>query len=196
VLVVDAEDTFTAMLAHQLRSLGLAVTVRRFDEQYTVDEYDLVVMGPGPGDPRDLADPKIAHLREVLRDLLTSGQPFLAVCLSHQVLSALLGLELIRRREPNQGVQKEINLFGRTARVGFYNTFASRSDTAVTQCVGLPAIDVSRDEETGQVHALRSSGFRSIQFHPESVLSPDGLRILREMVKELLVADPVAASAS
>jgi phenazine biosynthesis protein phzE len=196
VLVVDAEDTFTAMLAHQLRSLGLTVTVRRFDDQYIVDGYDLVVMGPGPGDPRDLTDTKIAHLRLALRELLTSGQPFLAVCLSHQVLSALLGLELIRRAEPNQGVQEEINLFGRKARVGLYNTFASRSDTAVIQCVGLPEIEVSRDEGTGQVHALRSSGFRSIQFHPESVLSPDGLPILREMVKELLVADPVVASAS
>jgi phenazine biosynthesis protein phzE len=80
--------------------------------------------------------------------------------------------------------------------VGFYNTFASRSDTAVTQCVGLPEIEVSRDEGTGQVHALRSSSFRSIQFHPESVLSPDGLPILREMIEELLVADPVVASAS
>jgi phenazine biosynthesis protein phzE len=196
VLVIDAEDTFTAMLAHQLRTLGLTVTIHRWNEHYTADEHDLVVVGPGPGDPRDQTDPKIAHLRRVLRDLLTSGQPFLAVCLSHQVLSALLGLELIRRTEPNQGVQKEITLFGRKVRVGFYNTFASRSDTAVTQCVGLPEIETSRDEETGQVHALRSKGFRSLQFHPESVLSPDGLAILREMVKELLVADPVAASAS
>jgi 2-amino-4-deoxychorismate synthase len=195
-LVIDAEDTFTAMLAHQLRALGLTVTIRRFDDQYTVDGHDLVVMGPGPGDPRDLTEPKITHLRSTLRDLLTSGKPFLAVCLSHQVLSALLGLELIRRPEPNQGVQKEINLFGRRVRVGFYNTFASRSDTAVIQCVGLPEIEVSRDEETGQIHALRSNGFRSLQFHPESVLSPDGLPILREMVKELLVDDSIAASAS
>lgn len=185
-LVVDAEDTFTAMLAQQLRSLGLAVTIRRFDEQYTVDSYDLVVMGPGPGDPRELADPKIAHLRETIRGLLTGGRPFLAVCLSHQVLSSLLGLELVRRDEPNQGVQREIPLFGRDVRVGFYNTFASRADSPAVQCVGLPEIEASRDEDTGQVHALRSRGFRSIQFHPESVLSPDGLGILRDMVTELL----------
>jgi phenazine biosynthesis protein phzE len=196
VLVVDAEDTFTAMLAHQLRALGLAVTIHRFDEEYTVDGSDLVVMGPGPGDPRDLTDPKIAHLRTALRGLLASGQPFLAVCLSHQVLSGLLGLELFRRPEPNQGVQKEINLFGRRVRVGFYNTFASHCDTPTIQCVGLPAIETSRDEKTGQVHALRSSGFRSIQFHPESVLSPDGLSILRDMVKELLVTAPISATAS
>jgi 2-amino-4-deoxychorismate synthase len=195
-LVVDAEDTFTAMLAHQLRSLGLTVTVRRFDEEYTVDEHDLIVMGPGPGDPRDLTDPKIAHLREAIRDLLTSGRPFLAVCLSHQVLSGLLGLELVRRAEPNQGVQREIELFGDDVRVGFYNTFASRADGPTVQCVGLPEIEASRDPATGQVHALRSQGFRSIQFHPESVLSPDGLSIIRDMVTELLVGAGARVAAS
>jgi phenazine biosynthesis protein phzE len=195
VLVVDAEDTFTSMIAHQLRSLGLTVTVSRYDEPYTVDGYDLVVMGPGPGDPRDLTDPKIAHLRGTLRRLLTERRPFLAVCLSHQVLSTLLGLDLVRRTEPNQGVQKEIDLFGRRVRVGFYNTFASHCDTRTTQCVGLPdPIETSRDEETGQVHALRSTGFRSMQFHAESVLSPDGVAIVRDMVTELLVPEAIASA--
>jgi phenazine biosynthesis protein phzE len=195
VLVVDAEDTFTAMIAHQLRSLGLTVTVRRFDEPYTVDGYDLVVMGPGPGDPRDLTDPKITHLRTTLHRLLTERRPFLAVCLSHQVLSTLLGLELVRRPEPNQGVQKQIDLFGHHVRVGFYNTFASRCATNTTRCVGLPdPVEASRDEETGQVHALRGPGFRSVQFHPESVLSPDGLHIVREMVTELLVRTAIASA--
>ncbi len=195
VLVVDAEDTFTAMLAHQLRALGLVVTVRRFDQPYTPSDHDLVVMGPGPGDPRDLADPKIAHLRTTVRALLRSGQPFLAVCLSHQVLSTLLGLDVVRRDQPNQGVQKEIDLFGTRVRVGFYNTFASRCDTAWTRCVGLAdPVEVSRDEETGQVHALRGGGFRSVQFHPESVLSPDGLAIVHGMVTDLLVPRPVASA--
>jgi phenazine biosynthesis protein phzE len=195
VLVVDAEDTFTAMLAHQLRALGLVVNVRRFDQPYTASDHDLVVMGPGPGDPREVADPKIAHLRTTVRALLRSGQPFLAVCLSHQVLSTLLGLDLVRRAEPNQGVQKEIDLFGRRVRVGFYNTFASRCAADVTRCVGLPdPVEVSRDEETGQVHALRGGNFRSVQFHPESVLSPDGLAIIREMVTDLLVRQPLAST--
>jgi 2-amino-4-deoxychorismate synthase len=194
VLVVDAEDTFTAMLAQQLRSLGLVVTVVRHDDQYTVDGHDLVVMGPGPGDPRDTTSPKITHLRTTIRALLASRRPFLAVCLSHQVLSSLLGLPLIRRDEPNQGVQREITLYDRKARVGFYNTFASHSRKPTVRCVGLPDIEVSRDEETGQVHALRGTGFHSIQFHPESILSPDGLSILHTMVRDLLVAD-VAASA-
>ncbi len=110
------------------------------------------------------------------------------MCLSHQVLSTLLGLELVCREEPNQGVQCEIDLFGRRVRVGFYNTFASRSAADAVQCVGLPdLVEVSRDEDTGQVHALRSTAFRSMQFHAESVLSPDGLAIVTEMLQELLV---------
>ncbi|MFF2580337.1 anthranilate synthase family protein [Streptomyces goshikiensis] len=185
VLIVDAEDTFTAMIEHLLRSFGAEVTVRRFDEPYAFEPYDLVVMGPGPGDPRDCDHPKIAHLREAVDTLLRQERPFLAVCLSHQVLSARLGLELVRREQPNQGVQREIDLFGRRERVGFYNTFASRSDSEKADSdVGV--IEISRDPETGEVHALRGWGFRSMQFHPEAVLTEDGPRIVGEALTGLL----------
>jgi len=187
VLVVDAEDTFTAMWDHQLRALGLEVTVRRFDEEYGFDGYDLVVLGPGPGDPQEVDHPKIAHLHGATRALLGSGTPFLSVCLSHQVLSTVLGFDLVRRELPNQGVQKKIDLFGRTELVGFYNTFAGRSDADRVDVPGLAgAVEVSRDEETGQIHALRGPGFRSVQFHPESVLSQDGLTIIGELLTSLL----------
>ncbi|MCX4526976.1 MULTISPECIES: anthranilate synthase family protein [unclassified Streptomyces] len=185
VLVVDAEDTFTAMIEHLLRSFGAEVTVRRFDEPYAFEPYDLVVMGPGPGDPRDAGHPKIAHLRGAVDTLLAQERPFLAVCLSHQVLSARLGLDLVRREHPNQGVQREIDLFGRRERVGFYNTFASRSDSEKADSdVGV--IEVSRDPETGEVHALRGWGFRSMQFHPEAVLTEDGPRIVGDALTGLL----------
>ncbi len=180
VLVIDAEDTFTAMLGSQLRSLGLAVTVRRFDEPYALDGHDLIVMGPGPGDPRALADPKIAHLRAAIDGLLTARRPFLAVCLSHQVLSLRLGLELARREIPNQGVQREICLFGARARVGFYNTFAARSEEDKREVNGVGLVEVCRDPQTGEVHALRGPCFASMQFHAESVLTVDGPRILAE----------------
>src|SRR5207249_7012289 len=78
-LVVDAEDTFTAMIGHQLRSLGLEVTVRRFDEPYAFEGHDLVVMGPGPGDPRAVDDPKIRHLRAAIVQLIDEQRPFVAV---------------------------------------------------------------------------------------------------------------------
>ncbi|MGV9499969.1 anthranilate synthase family protein [Streptomyces sp. NPDC003642] len=186
VLVVDAEDTFTSMLDHQLRSLGLRVTVRRFDEEYSPDGYDLVVMGPGPGDPRDVEHPKIAHLRATVRTLLDERRPFLAVCLSHQTLSTLLGFPLVRRAVPNQGVQREIDLFGARERVGFYNTFAARAEEDKAECEGVGVVEISRDPDTGEVHALRGPHFASMQFHPESVLTQDGVRIVGGLIKEVL----------
>ncbi len=186
VLVVDAEDTFTSMIDHQLRSLGLEVTVRRFDEPYSFDGYDLVVMGPGPGDPREATHPKIAHLRGAVRQLLDERRPFLAVCLSHQVLSTTLGLHLRRREVPNQGVQREIELFGAGERVGFYNTFAAASPVDRMHCPGIGLVEISRDPQTEEVHALRGPHFASMQFHAESVLTQDGVRIVGDRLAELL----------
>ncbi|MET9481542.1 anthranilate synthase family protein [Streptomyces sp. NPDC006638] len=188
VLVIDAEDTFTSMIDHQLRSMGLAVTVRRFDEPYRFDAYDLVVLGPGPGDPRDGGHPKIARLRSAVDTLLRERRPFLAVCLSHQVLSNRLGLEPARRTVPNQGVQREIDLFGRRERVGFYNTFAARADDDTLDHPGLGGVRFSRDKETGEIHAMLGEGFASLQFHPESVLTEDGLRIFGGFLTEVLRA--------
>jgi len=190
VLVLDAEDTFTAMIAHQLRSLGLVVDVARFDAPHCTDAYDLVVMGPGPGDPRALDDPRIAFLRGTLRRLLESSTPFMAVCLSHQVLGLLLGFDLVRRVHPNQGVQKEIDLFGRRRVVGFYNTFALHSPVDERLCPPLAGkVAVCRDARSGQVHSLRGPGFCSLQFHAESILSRDGLAILAETMDALLAPD-------
>ncbi|MFD7656141.1 anthranilate synthase family protein [Actinosynnema sp. NPDC059797] len=186
VLVVDAEDTFTSMLGHQLRAMGLAVTTRRFDEPYGFDGHDLVVMGPGPGDPRDVEHPKILRLRKDIGTLLARRQPFLAVCLSHQVLCLRLGFPVVRRDVPNQGLQREVELFGRHELVGFYNTFAARSTEDKVECAGLGVVEVSRDVESGEVHALRGPFFTSLQFHPESVLTQDGVRILGERLAEVL----------
>ncbi|MGY1456492.1 anthranilate synthase family protein [Streptomyces sp. SS8] len=183
VLVIDAEDTFTEMIAHQIRSLGCEVEVRRFDQPYDFDAHDLVVMGPGPGDPRETAHPKIAHLRSAVARLLDERRPFLAVCLSHQVLSTLLGLDLVRRPVPNQGAQHEIDLFGRAARVGFYNTFAAQ---CAADCFDHPVhgrVEVSRNTATGEVHALRAAGFASMQFHAESVLTVDGPDVIGSLLQ-------------
>ncbi|WP_370947254.1 anthranilate synthase family protein [Amycolatopsis sp. cg5] len=186
VLIVDAEDTFTSMIERQLRSLGLDVDVRPFDADHDFDAYDLVVMGPGPGDPRHADHPKIARLHDTVRTLLQDRKPFLAVCLSHQVLSLQLGLSIARRTEPNQGVQKEIDLFGRREKVGFYNTFAAESHAGAFALPGFGWVEVSRDAATGEVHALRGRDFASLQFHPESLLTADGVRILRDRVSALL----------
>jgi phenazine biosynthesis protein phzE len=186
ILVVDAEDAFTAMIAAQLRSLGLAVTVRSYDDSYSWDAEDLVVMGPGPGDPTDASDPRVAHVREALETLLSQGKPFLAVCLSHQVLSLVLGLEVRRGAAPDQGRQREIELFGENETVGFYNTFAAHSDADKLDVPGVGLVEISRDASTGEVHALRGPSFASLQFHAESVLTRNGPAILAARIDETL----------
>ena len=191
VLVIDAEDTFTLMLAHQLRSTGLLVQVTRFDQPYHLNGHDLVVLGPGPGDPRDTDHPKMAHLAAAIDTLLARRTPFLAVCLSHQLLSLRLGFDLVRRDVPNQGVQREVDLFGSRERVGFYNSFAARSVADQVGCPGVGVVQVSRDADSGEVHALRGPHFSSVQFHLESVLTQDGVRILAALLAPLVVTKEV-----
>jgi phenazine biosynthesis protein phzE len=186
VLVVDGEDTFTGMFAHQLRALGLHVAVRRWDDAGP-DEAgaDLVVAGPGPGDPGDPADPKMAVLRRLVIGRLSAGRPLLAVCLGHQILAAHLGLTLHRRDAPYQGLQREIELFGRVRRVGFYSTFTAESgvDELAT---AYGRVELARDPADGAVHALRGGTFAGLQFHPESVLSEHGLEILADLLPAIM----------
>ncbi|SCL21982.1 phenazine biosynthesis protein phzE [Micromonospora inyonensis] len=186
VLVVDNEDTFMGMLGHQLRALGLRTTITRFDSPLHPRDYDLAVVGPGPGDPGDATDPRMNTLRALTRDLLAGTVPFLSICLGHQILAAELGFEIIRRPVPNQGVQKRVDLFGRSELVGFYNTYTARSDHDFISCGRHRPLEISRNPQTGEVHALRGAGFRSVQFHLESVLTQHGPQILTDLLVSLL----------
>ncbi|ALG08568.1 anthranilate synthase family protein [Kibdelosporangium phytohabitans] len=185
VVIVDGEDMFTGMLGHQLRSAGLDFTIRSWDSVRPADieAYDQVVLGPGPGDPRAAGDPKVARLRELVAHLLDRDIPFVAECLSHQVLCDLLGLGLFRRQRPNQGVQRDIDLFGRVEPVGFYNSYAARHDADLLESpLARGVVEVCRDEHTGEVHALRAARFASTQFHLESVLTQRGADLLAELM--------------
>ncbi|WCM56473.1 chorismate-binding protein [Microbacterium sp. EF45047] len=184
-LVVDAEDRFTTMLAHQLRHLGLDVTIAPWDEvaDAAVDAAELVVAGPGPGDPRDGSSPRIARMREVVARRMDAGRPLLAVCLSHQILADRLGIPLVPLDAPHQGVQKTVPVFEEEASVGFYNTFTARVAPG-TGAVG-PA-EVSADAGSGDVYALRGERFASVQGHLESILSRDGIRTLHRLVAHAL----------
>ncbi|GAA4867653.1 chorismate-binding protein [Serinicoccus chungangensis] len=189
VLLVDAEDTWTQMLAHMVRHLGMVPEVRRW-EGVGVDEvagegsgYDLVLLGPGPGDPTDLTDPRIARLHGLLEARLEAGLPVLAVCLSHQVLATTAGLRVSKLPAPNQGVQLPVDLWGEVHRLGFYNTFVARPGPATLR--GRP-LEVAVHEPDDAVVALRGDGVASIQGHAESVLSRDGLRALHGLVRHAL----------
>ncbi|WP_030742598.1 anthranilate synthase family protein [Streptomyces sp. NRRL S-31] len=188
-LVVDGEDTFTAMLAHVLTSTGLDVTVRRYDEPglraAVLAHEGPVVLGPGPGDPGDTADPKMRFLRELAATVVREHRHgLLGVCLGHELIAAELGLELVRKEVPYQGAQTVIDLFGWPETVGFYNSFVAACDEEAARELAAHGVAVSR-AASGEVHALRGPGFAGVQFHPESVLTLNGAAIVRELVGQL-----------
>ncbi|WP_333770881.1 anthranilate synthase family protein [Streptomyces sp. IBSBF 2435] len=190
-LVVDGEDTFTAMLAHLLRSSGHAVTVRRYDDPElraaALRHEGPVVLGPGPGDPADTADPKMRFLRKLAADLVRDHpHGLLGVCLGHELLAAELGLDLVRKAEPFQGAQRTIDLFGHKETVGFYNSFTARCDETAAEELAMHRVELSRDPGTGDIHAMRGPGFAGVQFHPESVLTLNGAEIAAGLLAEVL----------
>lgn len=187
VLVVDGEDTFTSMLAHLLRSTGARVEVARYDvpglRERALAHPGPVVIGPGPGDPGDAADPKMRLLRALTADLLAGhAHPVVGVCLGHELIAAELGLPVVRKARPYQGAQERIDFLGRPETVGFYNSYAARCDPATAAALSGRDIAVSRDPATDEVHALRGPAFTSVQFHPESVLTLNGPRIVKDLL--------------
>ncbi|MFJ5223926.1 anthranilate synthase family protein [Streptomyces sp. NPDC088400] len=202
-LVIDGEDTFTSMLAHLLRSSGLDVTVRRYDEPglrtAALAHEGPVVLGPGPGDPADATDPRMRLLRALTAELLRDRRHgLLGVCLGHELIAAELGLETVRKRVPHQGAQTRIGLFGQEETVGFYNSFTARCDDATEEELAAHGVEVSRDRgsgegESGEVHGLRGEGFASVQFHPESVLTLNGPGIVAGLIAGAVRAVDVGA---
>src|SRR3954468_8993258 len=183
-VILDGEDDFVNMLRHVLEVLGMTSSVVRHEDftKDALDGYDLVIVGPGPGDPRAGDHPKIASFRTAVDGLLQRGQPFLSVCLGHQVLCDRLGLDLAYKDIVFQGTQSRVDLEGREESVGFYNTFVGRvGDRA------LPAgVSVSADPESGDVHLLRGPHYSGIQFHAESILTEHGYDLIHDLVLDLL----------
>src|SRR3954463_482887 len=186
VVVLDGEDDFVNMLRHVLGVLGLTSSVVRYDDyaEGCLDGFDLVIVGPGPGDPRDDADPKMVTLRAATARLLAERRPFLAVCLGQQALCHELGIPLAYKDIVFQGTQSPVEIEGRTERVGFYNTFVGRMapDTVLPD-----GVRVEADPETGDIHAVYGPHYRGVQFHAESILTEHGYDLLHRLVSELLL---------
>jgi len=175
ITVINAEDDFTGMLAHLLDTLGFEVDVQPWQalHQGGPDLADLVVLGPGPGDPTDLSDPRMLALHGLAKARLAAASPTLGICLGHQILSVALGLRVDRLPTPDQGRQTGIDLFGSPYRVGFYNSYVALAPEHAT-----PGLTFSVDERGERVLAVRGERVTGLQFHPESVLTTAGLEIL------------------
>src|SRR3954447_4730480 len=183
-VILDGEDDFVNMLRHVLAVMGMSSSVVRHEDYApgVLDGHDLVIVGPGPGDPRDGDQPKIAAFRDAIDGLLATEQPFLAVCLGHQVLCDRIGLPLGYKNIVFQGTQSRVDLGDRQEIVGFYNTFVGR-----TGGVTLPdRVSAATDPATGDIHMLVGPHFRGVQFHAESILTERGYDLIHDLVRDLL----------
>ncbi len=188
VAILDGEDAFVNMLRHLLGVMGMTSRVVRHEdyEAGSLDGDDLVIVGPGPGDPRDDADPKMLRMRAAVAELLTAQRPFLAVCLGHQTLCHALGIPLVYKDIVFQGTQSPVPVGGRTERVGFYNTFVGRvgPDSVLPE-----GVSVETDGPTGDVHGVVGPHYRGLQFHAESILTEHGFDLVHDIVCGLLFPD-------
>jgi phenazine biosynthesis protein phzE len=188
-VILEGGDDFAKMIRHVLLSLGVETDIVRHTEYAPgcLDGYDLVILGPGPGDPRSSTDPKITQLRAVAQELIAAERSFLAVCLGHQVLADVLGFELVYKDIVFQGTQAPVTLTidqaPVTERVGFYNTFVGRRFGAAAQD---DSVRVDASPETGDINAIWGPRFAGIQFHAESILTEHGFAILHDIVAALL----------
>jgi anthranilate synthase component II len=186
VLVLDNYDSFTYNLVQYLGELGAAVTVVRNDAgtvQSIVDaRADHIVISPGPGRPEDAG-----ITMDVIRQL-GKTTPILGVCLGHQAMGAVFGGSVVRASVPMHGKTSTIEHNGRGVFSGLTAPFlASRYHSLVVSEEGFPAeLEVTaRTREDGTIMGLRHRQFpvHGVQFHPESILTSEGKRILRNFLE-------------
>ena len=184
ITIIDNYDSFTYNLAHLVKSLGVDVTVVRND-QFELGQLalaDKLILSPGPGIPEEAG-----LLLDVIRTYAGS-KPMLGVCLGHQAIGEVFGAKLVNLSEVFHGVQTPVSIetndylfagLPDEIEVGRYHSW-------VVDAEGLPAeLEVIASSREGQIMALRHKEYdiRGIQFHPESVLTPEGRTIMANWLK-------------
>ena len=185
ILLVDNYDSFTYNLVHLIRSLGYGVDVRRNDT-ISIDEaraYDKILLSPGPGIPSEAG-----LLIEIVKQLAPT-KSILGVCLGHQAIGEVFGATLINLKEVHHGVASQINIACEDLLFkGLGNSFeAGRYHSWAVSPVDYPAdLEVTALDGSGEIMALRHKRYhvRGVQFHPESVLTPMGSRIMQNWIEE------------
>ena len=182
-LLFDNYDSFTYNLRHMLLELGLEVDVRRND-RITLDEvdaYDRIVLSPGPGIPSE------AGLLLPLIRRYAAAKPILGICLGEQAIGEAFGARLENLAEVHHGVCSDIRVVaGDPLFDGLGTGFrAGRYHSWVVSAEGLPdCLEVTATDRSGLIMGLRHKTYnlRGIQFHPESVLTPQGKTILENWI--------------
>ena len=179
VVIIDNYDSFTYNLSHLIKELGAEVTVLRND-QFKLEElepFNKIVLSPGPGIPSEAG-----LLLDVIRTY-AGKKPILGVCLGHQAIGEVFGGKLVNLSEVFHGVATPCHIvvddpifsgLDRSITIGRYHSWVV-SKVAFPDCLEITA------EIDGQVMALRHKtlNVRGIQFHPESVLTPDGKKMIQ-----------------
>lgn len=180
LVVIDNYDSFTYNLVHLVKELGADVDVKRND-QFQLSElepYDKIILSPGPGIPSEAG-----LLLDVIKTY-AGRKPMLGVCLGHQAIGEVFGAKLENLSQVFHGVATPIKLLGndpifnglpRRIVVGRYHSWVVSKD-------GFPdCLEITAESDDGEIMGLRHKDFdiRGIQFHLESVLTPEGKTIMR-----------------
>jgi anthranilate synthase/aminodeoxychorismate synthase-like glutamine amidotransferase len=185
ILMIDNYDSFTYNLVQYLGQLGEEVTVRRNDE-ITLAEIEAmnpeaIFLSPGPRSP-DQAGITLEAIRAFHKRV-----PLMGVCLGHQAIAQAFGGRVIRAGRIMHGKTSPILNDGRTIFRGLPNPFpAGRYHSLIVERESLPGcLEVSAETAEGEVMGLRHRAYpvEGIQFHPESILTPGGKRIIRNFLQ-------------
>ena len=181
ILVFDNYDSFTYNIVHALRQLGVNPDVARNDkiDINDINRYDKIVLSPGPGIPSE------AGLLMPLLDRYASTKSILGVCLGHQAIGQHFGAKLLNLSKVYHGLQTPIDInvaddylfdgLPKRIDVGRYHSWVVDADEFPSE------LEVTATDDNGRIMALRhrSLDIRGVQFHPESILTPDGLKIIK-----------------
>lgn len=191
ILVIDNYDSFTYNIVQQLGELGAELCVIRND-QTTVDAVKQmnpshIVISPGPGDPPNDVGISIDVLHE-----MGHSTPILGVCLGHQSIGYAFGGRVIRAPQLMHGKTSMVTHYGDPLFEGVPSTFqATRYHSLIVERETFPAaLQITAEADSGEIMALRHREYPivGVQFHPESILTPQGPQMLKNFIENVIVA--------
>lgn len=187
ILLIDNYDSFTYNIYQYLTSLGRPVEVVRNDciaaHDINADDYSAIVISPGPGRPDD------AGISKAVIGRFAGRLPILGVCLGHQAIGEMFGGRVVRAPAPVHGKTSDVFHDGTGLYRGMPQPFiAGRYHSLIVDRASLPAcFEVTASSQDGLIMGIRHKDYavEGVQFHPESVLTPEGIKLLENFLADL-----------